>query len=97
MLEQIEPDNDSSLYRLFGLSLFVAIKFRKKACFGHLRRHYHILKRRQYNVELKLLTSLLETDKSVLPAIIKFQDRGKMMFPHQAIHEKILSLNQVPS
>ena len=32
---------------------------------------------------LKILQSLVEKDKSVLPAFIKFQDRGKMTFPER--------------
>lgn len=34
---------------------------------------------------LTTLKSLVETDKSVLPAVVKFQDRGKTTFPHQIL------------
>ena len=77
-----EADDDVSLYRLFGFSLFIAIKFRKN---GQLRKHYHPSRRRRYALELKILKSIVETDKSVLPGTIKLQDRGKMTFPHKAL------------
>ena len=83
--DDVQPDDDASLYRLFGFSLFVGIKFRNKALRGHLRRIYSPCKRRQYGRELALMDILVESDKSVLPAIIKFQDRGKMTFPHKAL------------
>ena len=85
MESEAECDDDTSLYRLFGFSLYVGIKFRKKTLHGRLRHHYHPSRRRQYALELKLLKSIVETDKSVIPAIIKFQDRGKMIFPHKAL------------
>lgn len=75
--DDVQPDDDASLYRLFGFSLFVGIKFRNKALRGHLRTP---CRRRQYGRELALKHILVENDKSVLPAIIKFQDRGKMTF-----------------
>ena len=81
----MEPDNDASLYRLFGFSLFAGMRFRKKALHGKLRDHYHLSTRRKYRLELQVMKSLVETDKSVCPAVIKFQDRGKMTFPHRAL------------
>ena len=78
-----EPDDDGSLYRLFGFSLFVGINFRKKAVHGSLRKIFTTCKRNSYSLQLNALKSLLETDKSCLPACVKFQDRGKMMFPHR--------------
>ena len=80
-----EPDDNASLYRLFGFSLFIAIKFRKKTLYGQLRRHYHPSRRRHYALEFKMLKSIVETGKSVLPATIKLQDRGKMTFPHKVL------------
>ena len=35
-----------------------------------------------YNIHEKILKALIETDKTVPPACIKYQERGKMMFPH---------------
>ena len=32
-----------------------------------------------------MLKGIVETGKSVIPATIKFQDRGKMIFPHKAL------------
>ncbi len=82
---QIEPDDDTSLYRLFGFSLFVSIRFRKRAIFGRLRKQYTITKRAIFRTQLRALTALLETDKSGLPACIRFQDRGKMRFPRRSM------------
>lgn len=78
-----EPDDDTSLYRLFGFSLFAGISFRKRVVHGRLRKRFTRLKRNYYGLQLKLLKTLLENDKSCLPACLKFQDRGKMMFPHR--------------
>ena len=84
-IDEVQPDDDASLYRLFGFSLFVAIRFRRKVLYGSLRRLYTLLKRKQYLVELNVLKSLIETDKSILPVIIRSQDRGKMTFPHRVL------------
>ena len=35
-----------------------------------------------------MLQSLLETDKSSLPAVIRLQDRGRMSFPHRILIPK---------
>ena len=61
------------------------MKFRKKATHGHLRSCFCPGRRRQYAVELAVLKTLVETDKSILPAVVRFQDRGKMTFPHQVL------------
>lgn len=78
-----EADDDVSLYRLFGFSLFTGISFRKKAVYGRLRKRYTRATRASYKVQLKDLKSLLENDKNYLPACIKFQDSGRMLFPHR--------------
>ena len=77
-------DDDTSLYRLFGFSMFVSIQFRKRVWFGRLRKRYTYEHRCAMRREYTLLTLLVESDKSVLPACIKFQDRGKMTFPHHS-------------
>ena len=77
-------DDDTSLYRLFGFSLFVSIRFRKRALFGRLRTRYTYTRRQKYRQQYIILLSLKEQEKSVLPACIKFQDRGKMTFPHHS-------------
>ena len=79
-----ESDDDTSLYRLFGFSLFVSIRFRKRVWFGRLQKRYTYERRRALKREYNILVSLVESDKSVLPACIKFQDRGKMTFPHHS-------------
>ena len=82
--DEVESDDDASLYCLFGYSLFVGMQFRKKTLYGCLCHHY-LPSKRQYRLELQVMKSLVETAKSVCPAVIKFQDRGKMTFPHQAL------------
>ena len=36
-------------------------------------------------MELSVLKNLVETVKSILPAVVRFRDRGKMTFPHQIL------------
>ena len=76
-----EPDDDTSLYRLFGFALFVGISSRKKIVFGRLKKVRTRESRKQAYTLMTILQSLVEKDKSHLPACIKFQDRGKMTFP----------------
>ena len=76
-----EPDDDTSLYRLFGFALYAGISARKKVVFGKLKKVRSRDSRRKSCKILNILQSLIEEDKSVLPACIKFQDRGKMIFP----------------
>ena len=45
---------------------------------------YTLERKRTYKKQYALLVLLAETDKSVLPACIKLQDRGKMTFPHHS-------------
>jgi len=80
-----EADDDASLYRLFGFSIHVGIKFRKRALYGRLRSHFQVARKKQYAKELLILKGIVEKDRSVLPGVIKFQDQGKMTFPHQAL------------
>jgi len=70
---------------LFGFALHAGMHFRKKAVYGRLRSCFLPIKRRRYLDELNALKQIVETDKSVLPAVIKFQDRGKMTFPHRTL------------
>ena len=82
--DTVEPDDDVSLYRLFGFALFAGIRARKSIAFGKHRKKFTQERRRKYAVDLQILESLVETDKSVLPACIHMQDRGKMMFPERS-------------
>ena len=79
-----QADDDTSLYRVCGFSMFARIRFRKRVLFGRLRNRYSYEHRRTLRREYALLASLVECDKTVLPACIKFQDRGKMTFPHHS-------------
>ena len=51
--------------------------------FGRLKKLRSRDSRQQAYKLMKILLSLVEKDKTVLPACIKFQDRGKMMFPER--------------
>ena len=53
--------------------------------YGRLRSYFQAAHKKQYAKELVVLKSIVEKDKSVLPGVIKYQDRGKMTFPHQAL------------
>ena len=83
--DDIEPDDDMSIYRLFGFALFAGIRYRKKVVYGKLRKIATKERRKEYMHHLNILQSLIETDKSVLPACIRLQDRGKMIFPERAV------------
>ena len=74
-----------SLYRLFGFSLFASIRFRRKVVFGKLRKHSTTKRKKSYCAQLQILQSLLETDKTILPAALKYQDRGRMIFPNRLL------------
>lgn len=78
------PDDDIALYRLWGFSLFASIRFRKSALTKFCKR-YTAIRRRSLAKQLTVLQTLLETDKSILPAVIRLQDRGKMNFPHRIL------------
>ena len=76
-------DDNVSLYRLFGFSLFASIQFRRKVVIGKLRKHSTTKRKNSYCAQLQILQSLLETDKSILPAALKYQD--SMMFPNKLL------------
>ena len=77
-----EPDDDTSLYRLFGFSLFAAIRFRKTVVYGRLRKKFTRTKCSLYMSQLQALKSLLETDKSCLPACIRYQREEPQLSCH---------------
>ncbi len=77
----LEPDDLVSLYRLFGFALFVSIRYRKRVIYSRLKHRSTRQRKQLYHSQLAMLKALVETDKSTVPACIKFQDRGKMMFP----------------
>lgn len=81
----VVPDDDVSLYRLFGFSLHASCKFRSRSCWSRSRvsKRYTILKKRNLRKQLSVLKLLIEEDKSVIPAILSKQDRGRMKFPTQ--------------
>ena len=78
-----EASDDVSLYRLFGFALFAGIRARKNVVSGKLKMS-SAKRRKEYAVHLRILQSLVETDKSILPACIRVQDRGRMTFPERS-------------
>ena len=76
-----ETDDDAALYRLLGFSLHIGITFKKKALYGKIRRRFCLSKRKRYGTELDILKQLIGTDKSTIPAVLGYQDRGKLTFP----------------
>lgn len=77
--------DDIALYRLFGFALFVSISYRNNVVYRNLHKSITQARKKRFMNELIVLKALLETDKTVLPLTIKFQDRGKMSFPHSAM------------
>ena len=76
--EDTDPDDDTSLYRLFGFGLFASMRLRKRVICGKLRKRATAERRREYYTQLQILKSLVESDKSFLPACVRVQDRGKI-------------------
>ena len=87
----ITPDDDVSLYHLFGFSLHVSIQFRSRSCWSRSRvaKRYTLEKKQKLRKQLSVLRVLVELDKTVIPAILKKQDRGRVKFPHH----RLLPLN----
>ena len=83
----VTPDDDVSLYRLFGFSLHVSILFRSRSCWSRSRvaKRYTLEKKQKLRKQLSVLKLLVESDKTVIPAILKKQDRGRMKFPHHRL------------
>ena len=83
----VTPDDDVTLYRLFGFSLHVSMRFRARSCWSRskLAKHYTLKKKQDFRKQLSLLKLLVETDKTVIPAVLKKQDRGRMKFPQQSL------------
>ena len=71
------------MYQLLSFALHVGIKFRKRA--SHVTFLYVVVPVEGDNMQWNwlFLNTLVETDKSILPAVVRFQDGGKMTFPHQ--------------
>ncbi len=83
----ITPDDDVSLYRFFGFSMHASIIARKPIKWKHKKRiqkrNHSTKKRNKMNVQLLLLQSLSEKDKTSIPVTLKRMDRGRLTFPHK--------------
>lgn len=68
-LEAVQEDNepdDVSLYPLIGFGLLASIKYKKKVLYEILHKHATRERRGKLSTQLKILKSLVESDKSVL-------------------------------
>ena len=76
------PDDDASIIRVCGFALHSAISLWKKALLKNQHHKHKQVKLQHYKNEVKLLGKLKADDKSFLPPLIKYQDRGKMTIMH---------------
>ena len=81
------PDDDASIVRVSGFALHSAIRYRKKALGPKLRSRHSTTTRETLQKELQFLKSLKAVDKSFVPQVIGYQDRGRMTIMHSAMLE----------
>ena len=79
------PDDDASIIWVCGFALHSTISLRKKALLINQHRKHKQVTRQHYKNEMKLLRKLKADDKSFLPPLIKYQDRGKMTIMHPSM------------
>ena len=62
----VTPDDDVSLYRLFGFSLHISIQYRSRSCWNRSRvaKRYTLEKKLKLRKQLSMLKVLVESDKS---------------------------------
>ena len=78
-------DYDASVIRVCGFALHSVICLRKKALLKNQRHKHKQATLQQYKNELKLLGKLKAIDKSFLPPLVKYQDRGNMTTMHPSM------------
>ena len=81
----VTPDDDITLYRLFGFSLHASIHSGTQICTSKFTKRYTVLNRRNIRKQLSVLKQLLEEDKTRIPAVLAKQDRGRMKFPNMMV------------
>ncbi len=77
-------DDDASVIRVPGFALHSSIQFRRKTL-GRLRSRYTAKSLEQFARELWLLEKMKATNKSFVPPVLKFQDRGRMVIMHPVL------------
>ena len=78
----VTPDDNATLYRLFGFSLHVCIRLSTRSCWScsRMAKHYTLKKKLKFRKQLSLLKLLVETDKTVIPAILKQTRQSFLLF-----------------
>ena len=76
--------HDASVVQVSGFALYSCIMFRQKAL-GRQRSRYTAESCEKFSKELWLLKKLQTADKSFIPPLLKFQDRGRMVIMHHAL------------
>ena len=79
------PDDDASIVRVSGFALHSAIEYRRKALLPKNKTKHSSVASHNFAQELDVLTRLKAEDKSFVPRVIDFQDRGHMTIMHQAM------------
>ena len=82
--ESVE-DDDASIIRVCGFALHSAISLCKKALQKNQQHKHSQILLQQCSIELEILEKIKAEDKTFLPQVIKFQDRGKMTFMHSSM------------
>ena len=79
------PDDDASVIRVSGFALHSAMRYRRKALLPRMKSKHSTKARQQFVKELELLKQMITDDKSFLPQVVKYQDRGHMTIMHPAM------------
>ncbi len=83
--DTIQADDDVSLMRLGGWALFSAKKYRERALKHETKTKLTASKLQVYQKEIKVLESVVMSNKSELPIGIAAKDRGKLTLPHPSL------------
>ena len=79
------PDDDASVIRVSGFALHSAISFRRRALLPKFKSKHSSEARRKFKRELELLQHMKASDKSFVPQVVLFQDRGRLTIMHPAM------------
>ncbi len=78
-------DDDASVVRVSGFALHSAIRYRKKALQPKSRSRHNSITREKLKKELDFLKLLKAADKTFVPRVVSYQDRGRMTIMHSAM------------
>ena len=79
------PDDDASIIRVSGFALHSAIRFGRKALLPKNKSKHTTVARQKFTKELELLKLMKTADKSFMPRVVTYQDRGHMTIMHPAM------------